>query len=125
MAARWLLVGCLPEEVDLVRRLAVERVVRAVFIVPIDNERRLLFVSRLLFRNRRQSQDVFERSVKSFDHGDATMFADGTEARQDAMVLAPVVLEVVALEFAPLVDNEILRLRQSACGDRRFPRQGK
>ncbi len=73
--------GCVPGKVDLVWRLAVERVVRTVFVVPIDNERRLLLVLRLLFRNRRQSQYVFERSVKSFDHGDATMFAYGAEAK--------------------------------------------
>ena len=109
----WLFAACRTREVDFVWRLAVERVVRAVFIVPIDDERRLLLVFRLLFRNRRQSQDILERSVKSFDHGDATMFADGAEARQDTMLLAPAFLEVVALKFAPLVDNEMLRLRQS------------
>ena len=62
------------------------------------------------FRDRRQEQDVFERPVKSFDHGDATMFANGAEPRQDAPQLTPVLFEVLALELAPLIDNQMFWL---------------
>ena len=63
---------------------------RAVFVVPVDDQRSFVLLLRLFFRDRRQEQDVFERPVKSFDHGDATMFANGAEPRQDALRLTPV-----------------------------------
>ena len=38
----------------------------------------------------------------------AAMFADRSEPRQDIHILAPLFLEVLAIELAALVDNQVL-----------------
>lgn len=47
--------------------------------------------------------------MKTFDHSDAAMLADGAEPRQDASPIAPVLFKVVAFEFGPMIDNEVFR----------------
>ena len=48
--------------------------------------------------------------MKSLDHGDAAMFSNDAEAVQDALLLAPFFFEVVALQFASLIDNQMFWL---------------
>ena len=104
-----LLAGCGPGTIDFVRRLAFERVVRTMVVVPINDERCFLLILRLEFRYRRQPDNVLERPMKTFDHGDAAMFTDGAEPRQDASPLTPVFFKVLAFELGPLIDNEVFR----------------
>jgi hypothetical protein len=74
---------------------------RAVLIVPIDDQAKLQLELLLHFRNRDQSQEFLDRSVESFDDGDAAMLADRTEPREDVRGLAPNLFEVLALELGP------------------------
>ena len=83
---------------------------RTVLIVPIDHQAQLLFELLLHFRNRDQSQEFLDRSVKSFDHGDAAMLSDGTKARQDVHGVAPGLLEVNAIELGSLINDQMLWL---------------
>ena len=48
----WLLTGCVPGEIDLVRRFAFEGVVRAMLVVPLDDERYFSLILRSMFRDR-------------------------------------------------------------------------
>ncbi len=45
------------------------------------------------------------------------MSADRAELRQSTMFLAPAFLEVVTLEFTPLVDNEVFGFRLRLLND--------
>ena len=105
----WLLVGWWTREVHFVRRLAAKRVMGAMLIVPVDNEANLAFEMRLLLGWRDQPQDLLERSMEAFDYGDAPVLADGTEPRQDVHGFTPDILEVNAVEFVSLIDNQVFR----------------
>ena len=81
-------------------------------VVPLDDERCFSLILRSVFRYRGQLQDALERSVESLDyialdHGNAAMFVDGTEPRQNVAIFAPLLFKVRTLEFAPLIDNEV------------------
>ncbi len=76
-------------------------------VVPLNDERCFSRILRSVFRYRGQLQDALERSVESLDHSNATMLVDGPEAWQDAVPIAPLLFKVFALEFAPLIDNEM------------------
>ena len=80
---------------------------RAMLVVPLDDERCFSLIPRSVFRYRGQLQDALERSVESLDHGNAAMFIDGTEPRQNVAIFAPLLFKVRTLEFAPLIDNEV------------------
>ena len=60
----------------LVRRLAVEGFMRAVLVVPVDDEFQFAFEGCLIFGDGRETQQLFQRSVKPFHDGDAAMLAD-------------------------------------------------
>ena len=81
----------------------------AMLIVPMDNQAKLLFELLLHFRNRDQSQEFLDSPMKSFDDSDAPVLADGTEPRQDVHGFAPDILEVNAVEFGSLIDNQVFR----------------
>ena len=102
-----LLVGRRTREEDLIGRAAVERVVRAVLVVPVDNQFDLPLELRLVLRYRDHPQKFFDRPMKTFDDGDTAVFANGTESRQDVRCLAPL-LEVFAFELAALIDDQVL-----------------
>ena len=101
----WLLAGCWAGEVDFVRRLPFEGTVRAMLVVPLHNERCFSLILRSIFRYRGQLQDALERSVESLDNGNAAMFVDGTEPRQNIAIFAPLLFKVRTLEFA-LLDRQ-------------------
>ena len=95
---------------DLVRRLAAKRFVRSVLIVPADRESYFALEFRLVFGNCDQPQEFFQGAVEPFHHGDATSLADRSKSRQDVLGFAPGILEVLALELATLIDNQVLYL---------------
>ena len=106
----WLLVGWWTREVDFVRSPTAKRVIRAMLIVPIDNETNLTFEMRLFLVWRDQPKNLLERSMEAFDYGHAAVLADGTEPRQDVHGFTPDILEVNAVEFGSLIDNQMFRL---------------
>ena len=83
---------------------------RTVFVVPSDNKRTLSLELRLVFRYDGLPKDIFEKSVESFHHSYAPVLSHRSEARQDVHDLAPYLLEVLALELFPLVDDDVLGL---------------
>ena len=83
---------------------------RTVPIVPVDNQAQILLELLLDFRNRNQSQEFLDRSVKSFHDGDAAMLSDGTKARPDVHGVAPGLLEVNAIELGFLINDQMLWL---------------
>lgn len=67
-------------EVNFVGCLALERVVRSMLVVPIEN--RNTFLSELVqaHRNDRQAPNQFlDRTIQSFDHSNAAMLANRTK----------------------------------------------
>ena len=95
--------------VHLVGRLAVQGLVRAVLVVPVDDELKFVLELGLVLRNCRETQQLFQRSVKPFHDGDAAMLADSPKARQDVPRLTPDVLEMLALD----IRNRVLSRKQS------------
>ena len=67
------------------------------------------FERRLIFGDGRETQQLFQRSVKSLHDGDTAMLADGPKPRPDVLCLAPDVLEVLALELRALIHNQMFR----------------
>ena len=106
----WPLVGWRTQEVDFVRRPAAKRVVGATLVVPVDKEANLTLELRLVLGHRDQPQDLLERSMESFDDGDAAMLVDRTEPRQDVFGLAPGLFEVLALELGALINDQVFGL---------------
>jgi hypothetical protein len=96
--------------VHLIRRLAAERFVGAILVVPIDGEFYFSFEFSLIFGNYGQPQDSLQRSVESLHDGDATAFTNRSKSRQDVLGFAPDVLEVIAFELGALVDNQMFGL---------------
>ena len=113
----WLLVGWRTRKIDLVRRPATQSLVRAMLIVPVDDQATLVLKSLLIFRNYNQSQDVFHRSMESFHDRDRTVLVHRAEARKDVPGFAPLVLEMMACELGPLVDNQVLWFTSIRCDD--------
>ena len=92
---------------DLVGCFAVQRLVRAVLVVPVDDELQFAFEGRLIFGDRRETQQLFQRSVKPLHDGDAAMLADCPKTRQDVLRRTTDVLEVFALELRALINNQV------------------
>ncbi len=78
-----------------------------VFIVPIGNQFDLPLELRLVLRHRDHRKKSFCGPMKTLDDGNAAVSTDGTESRQDAHRLAPL-LEVFAFELAALFDDQVL-----------------
>jgi hypothetical protein len=76
-------VGGRAHVVHLVRRLAVEGFVRAVLVVPVEDEPKFTLEGRLIFGDRRETHQLFQRSVKPLHDGNTTVLADGPKTRQD------------------------------------------
>ncbi len=91
-------------EVNLVRRLAVESLVRAVFIVPVDDESHFVLAIRLVLGYRDPTHNLLERSMETLLDGDAAVPSDRSESGQDVHGLAPDVLEVLAFELRALAN---------------------
>ncbi len=103
-----LLVGHRTREEDLIGRLTVERVVRAVLVVPLENQFDFPLELRLVLGYRDHRQKFFGGPMKTLDDGNAAVPADGTESRKDAHRFAPL-LEVFALELRALIDDQVFR----------------
>ena len=103
-----LFIGRRTREADLVGRLAIERVVGPVFVVPSDDQRTFSLELSLVLGHSGLSQDSLEGPVESLDYRDADVFVDCSEARQDVHGLASEFLKVLTLELGALVDNDML-----------------
>ena len=68
-------------KLDLIRRLAFQGLVRAVFVVPNNGEIHFPFEFNVIFGDRDQPQNLFQRSVESLYDGDAPVPAHRTWAR--------------------------------------------
>lgn len=99
-----------PRKVHLVGCLAAKVLVRAVFIVPIDDESHFVLEIRLVLGYRDQTQDFLERSMETFNNSNGAVLVDGAESRQDVLRFASDVLEVFTLELGALVDNQVFGL---------------
>ena len=84
-------IGGLPTQVDFVRRLAAERRMRAMLVVPIDEGNKLTPKRLTSLRNQDTSSAfVLHRKNETLDHGDTSVLADGPIARRlEALSLAP------------------------------------
>ena len=97
--------------VHLVRRLAAQGLVRAVLIVPIDDEPQFVLEIRLVLGHCDQKQNLLERAMEAFDNRNGAVLVNRSESRQDIPGFAPDVFEVFyrALELGALVDNQVFR----------------
>jgi len=95
--------------VDFVRRPAIQKSVRTLFIEPFREEGQLSpEVSASRGHGDHASAFVLQSSDEPLDHRDTAVFSDGAEARLDARGLAPV-LERRAPELATLVGHDVSR----------------
>jgi hypothetical protein len=94
-------------EVHFVRRLAAESFVGSVLIIPTNCESYFSLEFSQGFWDRDQTQNLFQRAMEAFHHGDATSLADRSKSRKDVHGLAPHALEVFTLELATLIDNQV------------------
>ncbi len=96
--------------INLMRRLAMERGVRATLIVPTGKTRQLLVEG---VRTKRHKNDacafVLERQDESLDERNAPVLANGAKAGCDPLVVTPI-LEQVAPELRTLVADDIFRI---------------
>ena len=95
--------------IDLMRRLAIERRVRATLIVPFLKKRQLP-VERLpaKWHEDRARAFVLETQNESLDYCDTAVLTNGAEAGGDAFTVTPV-LERVAPELLTLVTDKVFR----------------
>ena len=110
-------VGRRPVEVDLVRRSAVERLVRSVLVVPFGVEAEFLS-ERVPAHGNEQSPGALglHTSDEPFDNRDAAMPANGPEPKPDATAPTPGP-EALAPELRPFVADDVLGgLRRLAHG---------
>jgi hypothetical protein len=66
-------VGCRLSEIHLVRRLSIQRFVRTVLIVPIDDEFHFVLEIRLVLGHCDQKQYLLERSMETFNNRNGAM----------------------------------------------------
>jgi len=105
----WLATSRPSSEVDLVRRRAIESVVRSVLVVPVGEEHQLPAKSVTLVGDQQSPRTLaLQRTNETFDHGDAAILADGSEALPDAPAGAPPP-EALVGELPPVIADEVLR----------------
>ncbi len=98
-------------EVDFVRRLAFERGVRPMFIIPREEHCELPAEAHLALRHHNPaSRLVFHGPDESLDNSDAPMLPDGAESRANSLASAPA-LEAIAPEDGVLVADQVLGRR--------------
>jgi hypothetical protein len=95
--------------IDLIRRLAIERRVRAILIVPVRKTRELL-VERV--RVKRYQNDArtaaLETQDESFNERDTSVLANSAEAGCDSLTITPI-LEHAAPELLALITDDVFR----------------
>ena len=95
--------------VDLMRRLAIERRVRATLIVPVRKKRKLLVERvRAKWQQNNARAFVLETQDESFNECDTPVLANSTEAGCDPVVITPI-LEHAAPKLLALVADDIFR----------------
>ena len=95
--------------VDLMRRLAIERRVRATLIVPV-REKRYLLVERVRAKWQENNTRAFvlETQYESLNERDTTVLANGAEAGCDPVAIAPI-LEHAAPELLAFIADDVFR----------------
>ena len=93
----------------VVRCLALEGHVRAMLVVPIEDQLCLVLVGGLFLGNDRTAHQFFERSMETLHNSNAAVLANGTESRQVLRSLVPISFEVVTVELAAVVYDDVLR----------------
>jgi len=94
--------------VDLVGRPAVQSRVRSRLVVPIDDALDLAFELRLVLWHYDQTQEFFHCAMETFNNRNTTVPPYGSKSRQDVLGIAPNSFKVLAFEFGPLVNNQVL-----------------
>ncbi len=106
--------GRKPFEVDLLRRLAVQRRVRTVLVVPFDDHFQLVAQGHATRWNGRTPQPVFDCPQGTLQHGNAAASADGSKPRLNVVLSAPAIVSRLP-ELASFVTDQM---------PRRGPRRG-
>ena len=98
-------------EVNFIRRSAIERCMRAPFVVPVDERKKLATACFSLRRYQNSSRVlVLYASDQTLDHGDAAMLADGTVSRRlDAFAFDPTTKRVAIEDAVPVTDDVFWR----------------
>ena len=106
----WATIGGSLSEVDFIRRLASKRCMRALFVVPVDERNNLATACFSSLGNQYSSRAlVLDRPDEAFDHGDASVLADGTIPRGlNALAFDPT-SKCVAVEDAVTIADDVLR----------------
>ena len=103
-------------EVDFIGRLAMERRVGTMLVIPIKVGCKFPAKRCSALRHENPARNfILHRSDKAFNHGDASMLPNRPVPRTNCLTLAPS-LEVLAPEDAVLVADQILGRRINASG---------
>ena len=96
-------------EVDFIRRLAIERCMRAMFVVPVGERKKLATACFSFLRQQNPSRAlVLQTSDQTLDDGDAPVLADSAvTGRLDSLPLDPAA-ECSAVEDAVSVTDNVL-----------------
>ena len=104
-----LMIGRQTCEVDFVGGLALKCQARSVFVIPVAEEQELASEGAALKRHQDSSRGfVLQRFDEAFNNGDAAVLAKGSEARRDAMSLAPIAIAIARPNLTPFVANQVL-----------------
>ncbi len=108
----WLSVSRSLTEVDFIRRLAIERCMRAMLVVPVNEGKKLATACFSSLRQQNSSPAlVLQTSDQTLDHGDAAVLADSTVSRRlDALAFDPTPKRG-AVEDAVSVTDDVLGWR--------------
>ncbi len=94
-------------EVDLVRSLGLERTVRPMAVVPLDEQREFTLKRRPIVRNDELARAlVFDGPDESLDNRETSIFLDRPEALSDTTVAAPAP-EAEICELPAVIGNQI------------------
>src|SRR5260370_869007 len=96
-------------EVNFVGRLALERRVRAMLVVPVDDRIELIAHCLAAQRNHHVTQRFLQGTDKSLHHGNAAVLADGAEPRANAASLAPALISGRRPELFPFIADQMRR----------------
>ena len=98
-------------EVDLIRRLAVERRVRTVLVGPIDERVHLPDHGFSPCGDNDPFQPVFDGSNRSLQNGNAAVLPDGPKSGPDVVLSAPAFVSRRGPELASFVTDQMPRCR--------------
>ncbi len=84
---------------------------RTMFVVPIDEENKLAAEVIATQGNNDLANPFLHGSNESFDDGNTSVFADGTEPRFNAFALAPFFATLTRPKLATFVADQVFRFR--------------